>query len=140
MDLKDWKKLAEHEIYQYRANQAYVQAILDFGKLKGGEKMYHCAKWVLAVEYAESYLKKRDPLKARFFSSLYGLDGTRRRGSEARTIIALSIELDTSTATLYRWKNEALSLVLLAAAQTGALRPYTIDAQPPQARDQANQS
>ncbi len=129
MDLKKWKKLAEHETYRYRDNQAFVQAVLDCGKLSGGEKMQHRAKWVLAVDYAKEYLDRHDPVKAAFFSTLFGLTRpVRRRGH--RTIVALSQELHVTPSTLYQWKNEALSLVLLAAAQTGALRPYTLEDPP----------
>ncbi len=129
MDLKECRKLAEHEVYRYRDHQAYVQAVLDCGKLTGGEKLNRSAKWVLSVDYAKEYLERHDPLKAKFFSLLFGLERPRRRGSEARTIISLSMELSVSAATLYKWRNEALSLVVLAAAQTGALRPYAIGEQ-----------
>ena len=133
MDLKDWKRTAEHEVYSYRDHQAYVQGVLDCGKISGGEKLHHCAKWALAVDYALRYLKQHDPLKARFFTELFGIERPLRRRSEARSIIALSMELNVAPPTLYKWKNEALSLVLIAAAQTGALRPYALDAwDPPQ--------
>ena len=124
MNLKDWKKLAEHEVYRYRDNEAYVQGVLDAGCLKG-ERMWRCAKWTLAVDHAMAYLKRTDPLKAQFFSRFFGLESPLKRRSEARSIIKLSMELNVSTSTLYKWKSEALSLVLLAAAQTGALRPFT---------------
>ena len=119
MDLNDWKKLAEREVSRYRDNQAYVRGVLDGGGT-GGERMQRCARWVLAVDYTRAHLKRTDPQKAEVFSKLFGLNA-------ARTAKAVSIELHMSITTVYRWKSEALSLVLLAAAQTGALRPYTVD-------------
>ena len=126
MDLNDWKKLAEREVSRYRDNQAYVRGVLDGGGT-GGERMQRCARWVLAVDYTRAHLKRTDPQKAEGFSKLFGLDAPIKSRNAARTAKAVSIELNMSITTVYRWKSEALSLVLLAAAQTGALRPYTVD-------------
>ncbi len=123
MRMTDWKRLAEQECYRYRDNLAYVQGVLDAGST-AGERMYRCAKWVLAVEYAKEYLEKYAPLKARFFNELYGIDKPLRRRCEKKSITALSLSLHTDRSTLYKWKSEALTLVVLGAVQAGALQPY----------------
>jgi hypothetical protein len=126
MNLKAWKRLAEQEVYRYRDNAAYVRGVLDGGGT-GGERMQRCARWVLAVDYTKAYLERSDPQKAQFFKQLFGLDAPRTRRREERTILSLSFELNVTTTTLYKWKAELLSLVLIAAAQTGALRPYSTE-------------
>lgn len=123
MDLKAWKKLAEQEVYRYRDNRAFVQGVLDGGGT-GGERMKRCVRWTLAVEYALEYLERNDPMKARFFKMLFGLETPRSRSRERQTILSLSFELHQSADTLYKWKRDALYLVVLAAVQTGALQPY----------------
>ena len=127
MDLKEWKKLAEQEVYRYRDNQAYVRGVLDGGGSSDNIKLKQRARWVLAVDYVKEYLKRTDPQKAAVFSQLFGLDRPLRRVEERRSIVSLSMERNISPTTLYKWKSEMLSLVLLAAAQTGALRLYSID-------------
>ena len=128
MDLKDWKKIAEREVYRYRDNRAYVRGVLDAGGAGESERMRRCARWTLAVDYAREYLEKIDPVKARFFVALFGLDQPKRRRSERQSITRLSFELNVTPAALYKWKAETLSLVLLAAVQTGALRVYSTEA------------
>ena len=128
MDWKEWKRIAELEVYRYRDNQAYVRGVLDSGGT-GGERMQRSARWVLAVDYAKTYLERNDPQKALFFKRLFGLDEPRSRRRERSTVLSLSFELNVTTTTLYKWKAETLSLVLLAAAQTGALRPYRTEEQ-----------
>ena len=126
MDLKEWKKTAEQEVCRYRDSKAYVQGVLDSGGT-GGEKMRQRARWVLAIEYVKEYLERTDPKKAYVFSALFGLDRPLRSKQLSRTAVELSIELHVSTTAVYQWKSEMLSLVLLAAAQTGAMRMYRIE-------------
>ncbi len=126
MNLKEWKRIAELQVYRYRDNRAYVRGVLDSGGT-GGERMQRLSRWVLAVDYAKAYLERNDPPKARFFTLLFGLEEPRSRNREDRSILDLSFELNVSTTTLYKWKAETLSLVLLAAAQTGALKPYATE-------------
>ena len=126
MDLKEWKKLAEQEVYRYRDSKAYVQGVLDSGGA-GGEKMRQRARWVLAIEYVKEHLERTDPQKAYVFTTLFGLDSPLRAKRQARTVVELSIELHVSTTAIYQWKSEMLSLVLHAAAQTGAMRMYRIE-------------
>lgn len=130
MRLKDWKAIAEQQCYRYRDNRAYVQGVLDAGK-REGDNLARAARWVLAVQYAKEYLERYDPNKARFFNRLFGLDRPLRRRSAEKTITALSFELYVDRSTLYKWKSEALTLVLIGAAQTGALRPYGIEGSEP---------
>ena len=59
------------------------------------------------------------------FARLYHLDspcpGKVGRGSE---IMKLSLELNVSPSTLYKWRETILADLLLAAVQAGVLRPF----------------
>ena len=122
MHVNDWKRIAEQEARRYRDNKAFLQGVLDSGGAVT-ERYRIKQKWVLAVEYVMDYLHRTDAEKERFFRLCYGIDGTTRRLNEKR-MVALTFEFHASTTTLYRWRSEHASLLLIAAAQTGALRPY----------------
>ena len=126
MRLTEWKEIAERECYKYRDNCAYVQGVLDAGKLKS-DKMFQRARWALAVENVKEYLEQHEPVKAKFFTELFGIDRPPRWRGEKRSITAMSLTLHVDRSSLYKWKSEALMLVLISAAQTGALRPYGVD-------------
>ena len=86
-------------------------------------------KWVLAVDYVLAYLHRTDAAKERFFRLCYGIDGTQKQLNE-KSMVALSFACNASVNTLYRWRSEQTTLLLIAAAQTGALRPYGIEPSP----------
>ena len=128
MHVKEWKRIAEQEALRYREHKAFIKGAEDGG---GGvsERYRQSVRWVLAVDYVLEHLHRTDAEKERFFRLCYGIDGTRRR-LDQKGMVALSFALNASTTTLYRWRREAVSLLLIAAAQTGALRPYRIEPTP----------
>lgn len=125
MQEKDWKRIAEKEARHYRDHMAFMRGVED---AKGGEteRYRQSGKWVLAVNYVLEHLKRTDPEKERFFRCIYGIDSGKPRRGE-RAFLALAFEFHTTSSTLYRWRNELVSLLLIAASQTGALIPYRIE-------------
>ena len=122
MCVKEWKRIAEWEASHYRDRIAFLTGIED----AGGEFTTRAAqyrKWVRATDYVLDYLKRNDEEKERFFRICYGLDGGRRRAGK-KQMLALTFTLHAGLSTLYQWQNEVLSLLLIAAAQTGAIAPF----------------
>ena len=83
------------------------------------------AGWVWAVERVRADLKAKAPEKELFFARLYHLDepasGHPARKSE---VTKLSLELNVSPSTLYKWREGILADLLMAAVQAGVLKPY----------------
>lgn len=127
MDLKSMKRIAEKELYRYRDNRAYVQGVLDAGGDAELPKLREHAAWTLAVEYARTYFERTDPAKAAFLTGFYRLDRPQTRRSGKRTMAATAMQLHVTETTLHKWKNEVLTVLVMAAVQTGALRPYSLD-------------
>ena len=126
MCVREWKRIAEREANRYREHKAFIRGVED----AGGQVTDHyriSVQWVMAIEYVLAYLHSYNAEQERFFRLLFGIDGKQQYRGE-KGMIALSFELNCSVPLLYHWKKEVLSLVLLAAAQTGALRPYAIEA------------
>lgn len=124
MDLKTMKQLAEREIFRYRDNCAYMQGMSDACCDHNQLSLHTRVLWVRAVDMAKKHWERTDAAKASFFSRYYCLDRPRKRYEQKPTICALSMQLHVAESTLYKWRNELLTAVVLAAIQIGALRPY----------------
>ena len=123
----DLRYAAEQNAKRYRENLSYLQgyeAAADAGRPLPA-KYVEKAGWVWAVERVRADLAAKEPEKERFFAKLYHLDGpqpgTPGRGSE---ILKLSMELNVSPSTLYKWREMILADLLLAAVQAGVLKPF----------------
>ena len=123
----DLRHAAEQNAKRYRENLSFLrgyEAAADAGRPLP-ERYLEKAGWVWAVERVRADLKAKDPEKERFFARLYHLDGPSRgtpgRGSE---ITKLSLELNVTPSTLYKWRELILADLLMAAVQAGVLRPY----------------
>lgn len=127
MDLKDWKRIAEREACRYRDRKAFLKGALESGRHVETPRIAEAARWTAAVEYAEAHLGRQDAEKARFFRELYGLDRPAGRYRGKKSVEALSVKLHAAPASLYRWRSEALTVLVLAAIQTGAIRPYQVE-------------
>ena len=126
MNLKMMKRLAEREIFRYRDNRAYMQGILDACGEPARLKEYERVLWVRAVDCAKAYWEKEDPLKAAFFAGYYRTDRPKKRYEQKPSIRALAMQLHVSEPTLYKWRSELVTTVVLAAIQAGALQPYRL--------------
>ena len=127
MCVKEWKRIAEWEAMHYRDRKAFLKGVKDAG---GGmtSRAVQYERWVRAVEAVLQYLRRYDPEKERCFRLCFGLDdGQALRGTKG--MVSLSFQFHAGLSTLYEWKNEMLSLLLLAAVQTGALIPFEKEAQ-----------
>ncbi len=123
----DLRHAAERNAKRYRENLSYLRGY-EAAAAPGrplSPQYAEKAGWVWAVERVRADLKRKDPEKERFFALLYHLDrttpGRPGRGSE---IIKLSLELNVSPSTLYKWRETILADLLLAAVQAGVLKPY----------------
>ena len=123
----DLRHAAEQNAKRYRENVSFLrgyEAAADAGRplsAKYAEK----AGWVWAVERVRADLAAKAPEKEQFFAQLYHLDeptsGHPGRGSE---IMKLSLQLNVSPSTLYKWRETILADLLLAAVQAGVLKPF----------------
>ena len=122
MCVKEWKRIAEWEATHYRERKAFLKGFGDAGGKETGRAVQY-RKWVEAIERVQSYLSRNDPEKESFFRCCYGLDGERKR-YDKKGMLKLSFTFHVSQSTLYQWREEVLSLLLIAAAETGALQPF----------------
>ena len=123
----DLRHAAEQNAKRYRENLSYLRGY-EAAAAAGSPlspRYAEKAGWVWAVERVRADLKRKDPEKERFFARLYHLDspcsGKTGRGNE---IVKLSMELNVSPSTLYKWRELILADLLLAAVQAGVLRPF----------------
>lgn len=122
MCVKEWKRIAERETLRYRDYKAFQKGVEDAGGVVP-ERYGYCRRWTLAAEYALAYWDRNDAEKARFFRVYYGIDGQRRRTGQ-KGLVALSFEFCVSPSTLYEWRQQIRTVLVMAALQTGALRPF----------------
>lgn len=121
------RHVAEQNAKRYRENLSYLRGYEAAAPAERPlpPKYVEKAGWVWAVERVRADLKGKDPEKERFFARLYHLDAPRSghpaRGSE---IIKLSLELNVSPSTLYKWREMILADLLMAAVQIGVLKPF----------------
>ena len=118
---------AERNAKRYRENLSYLkgyEAAADAGRPLPS-KYVEKAGWVWAVERVRADLKAKSSEKERFFARFYHLDepvsGHPGRGSE---IMKLSLDLNVSPSTLYKWREMILADLLMAAVQIGVLKPF----------------
>ena len=122
MCVKEWKRIAEWEAMHYRERKAFLKGVADAGNVQTS-RTEQFRKWVDAIEGVLRYLHRYDPEKEQFFRRCYGLDDGhalyRKKG-----MVPLSFAFHAGQSTLYAWRNEVLTLLLLSAAETGALTPF----------------
>ena len=123
MCVKEWKRIAEWEALHYRERKSFLKGFADAaGEPTARAVQYR--RWVGAVENVRALLKRTDPEKERFFGLMYGLDGGRKL-YDKKGLLSLTFSFHASLSSLYQWRNEVLSLLLIAAAETGALKPFS---------------
>ena len=118
---------AEQNAKRYRENLSYLrgyEAAADADRPLS-PRYVEKAGWVWAVERVRADLKAKSPEKEQFFARFYHLDepvsGHPGRGSE---IMKLSLDLNVSPSTLYKWREMILADLLMAAVQIGVLKPF----------------
>lgn len=125
MDLS-LRRTADGHVRRYRDYKAYLQGLSDANGGAPTSPEYKLrAAWVWAVEQTYSKLARHDPEKARFFQCFYHLDRPGPKGNRRTSeVIKLSYALNASPSTLYKWREQVLDMVILAAVQAGALEPF----------------
>ena len=123
----DLRHVAEQNAKRYRENLSYLrgyEAAADADRPLS-PRYVEKAGWVWAVERVRADLQRKELEKELFFVRLYHLDspcpGKMGRGND---IMNLSLELNVSPSTLYKWRETILADLLLAAVQAGVLRPF----------------
>ena len=123
----DLRYAAEQNAKRYRENLSFLRGYEATAAADRPLPARYVEKagWVWAVERVRADLATKEPEKERFFARLYHLDepssGRPGRGNE---IMKLSLELNVSPSTLYKWREMILADLLMAAVQAGVLRPY----------------
>ncbi len=122
MCVKEWKRIAEWEAMHYRERKAFLKGVRDAdGDMTARAEQYQ--RWVRATDGVLRYLKQQDPERERFFRLCFGIDGGRKQ-HDKKGMVRLTFAFHVSQSTMYQWKNEVLTLLLIAAAETGALKPF----------------
>jgi hypothetical protein len=122
MCVKEWKRIAEWEVLHYREHKAFLKGVEDAACVMT-ERAEQFKRWVEAVERVLVYLNRYAPDKERFFRQCYGIDGDRKM-YDKKGMLRLTFLFHVSQSTLYQWRDEVLSLLLIAAAENGALQPF----------------
>ena len=124
MNVREWKRIAEKEVLRDGDRRAFMKGVEDAGGLKT-ERYLTCRRWVNAVDAVCAFLREHDPEKERFFRAYYGIGAPRIRCAKDGTV-AVSMQLNVSRTTVYQWRGEVMTLVLLAAVQNGLFNPLCI--------------
>jgi hypothetical protein len=122
MHVKEWKRIAEQQARRYREHKAFIQGVQDAGS-PGTDRSRAAERWVQAVDCALEYLRQNDAEKELFMRVYLCLDGKRRR-TDKKGMVTLSLLFNVSLSTVYEWRKDLLTLLVIAASQTGALVPY----------------
>ncbi|MDO4564783.1 MAG: hypothetical protein Q4C04_04140 [Clostridia bacterium] len=126
MDIEG-RRIANREARAYRESLAYIRGFeegLDETAPIAGRYLEK-RRWIWAIEKVRSKLELYAPNKAQFFCRYFGLDRPlNRRESERARLLRLSSELYVGESTLYKWREQILDELVLAATQAGVYHPF----------------
>jgi|GEM_PF-3730567 len=91
--------------------------------LEPDEDIKRMQGWVWAIEQALSLLEREAPHKAQLMELLFFADTGDTPSDSCRRREDLAEELHVSEATLYRWRDDIMQLVMAAAIEAGVLSP-----------------
>lgn len=122
--LLELRRQAKAQLLTYRR----VKGKLAARELKGPER--ETAKgWICAIDAARRMLAANLPEKERAMNRLFGLDVPIPRYQPTRErVVKLAMDFCISESTLYAWREDLLSLVLMAAAELGVIAPFGLRA------------
>ncbi len=122
----DGRRIADREARDFRNSLEYIKGY-EAGITKDSEispKYLTRIRWVWAINRVRSKLKVYAPKKEEFFSEYYGLDKPPCIKLRRDSMIHLSMKLFVGEATLYKWKEQILDELVLAATQAGVYHPF----------------
>lgn len=134
--MQSLKRLARERLGAYRQENTLLKS-LDAGKTDAQisritgrvippptpQQVRAMRQWNLAIRNAVRMLEKSHRDKSRFMVRYFGLETPINRSqSPAARLIRLSQDYSVAQSTLYSWIDDICHIVLLCAAETGALR------------------
>lgn len=123
------RKLAAGHARSYRNYKAFLRGYGD-GCATGAptedrelsQRAQMRAGWVAVIEAVREKLEQTDPEKGEVFVRLFDLDGYGK--ARDNRVIRLAMDLNTSQANIYRWRENILDQMILAATERGLLHPF----------------
>ncbi|MEG1524502.1 MAG: hypothetical protein RR297_01545 [Clostridia bacterium] len=110
----DLRNEVNHQLLDYRRNRDRLQRGYNLTESERAAMQ----QWCDAIARAYTYLKRRNPEKARAMIRLFGLHHPVPRYKKTKQrVVHLMNDLNVSESTLYRWRGEIIQLVLLAAVE-----------------------
>lgn len=92
---------------------------------RGARNRARLSRWTAAIEQVRALYLQTEPEKARLMDRLFGLQHpVPRCNNNRKRILSLAMDFSLSESTLYRWRDEIVLATMLAAAQSGALKPF----------------
>ncbi|GEM_PF-2136875 len=115
---------AKAQLLNYRRNRSRA-----FRRAEQHAQAGAVQEWVRAIDEARACIRAADATKERFMCRMFGLEAPIPRGQSVRErMIKLSMELCVSESTLYKWREDILSVVLFAAIEADLIRPFALRA------------
>ena len=113
---------AMERLMEYRADRKLL------GKTgRGARRRVYLARWAAAIEGVLDMYRQEDPDKARAMDRLFGLTHPTPRLQKNRSrMLRLAADFCVSESTLYKWREEILTAVLVAAVENGAFAPFSM--------------
>ncbi|MDO4543389.1 MAG: hypothetical protein Q4C01_02445 [Clostridia bacterium] len=126
MDIEG-RRIADREALKYRERLAYIRGF-EQGMGENtpiSSKYVEARKWVWVIERVRAKLACYSPQKEKFFAEYYGLDRPLSKYETKRSrIYKIAAALYVGESTLYKWKEQILDDMLLAAVQAGLYKPF----------------
>ncbi len=116
----DIRKEALERLLSYRTDRQMIHV-----RGRGARQRAKLACWVRAVEQVLAMYREIQPEKARAMERIFGLSHPVPRCRNNRTrMLALAEDFCVAESTMYKWRDEIIFATMLAAAQSGALKPF----------------
>lgn len=123
------RKIVAGHARSYRNYKAFLRGYGEGSAVAGqmgdemlGERARIRSQWVEVIDTVRRKLETTDPEKAEVLVRLFDLDGFGK--SRDNRVIRLAMDLNTSQANVYRWRENVLDQIILAATQRGLLHPF----------------
>ncbi|MDL2258763.1 hypothetical protein LJC42_06385 [Eubacteriales bacterium OttesenSCG-928-K08] len=93
--------------------------------LEPDERIRRIRGWVNAIEQAYEFFLLENQTKAKLMEMLYGLDGKPAHLCTQYNREEISQQLNIGNSTLYNWRHDIVTMVLMNAVEEGLLTPQS---------------